>query len=227
MTMITTEHNKMATSYRRRRRKISSDDPLLLSLLGLFLLVLLSCALLPMKSTTVLFVDGFSFVKVGTTEISPITKSSARQHFIDTVTCSRSYSSSSSSSSSSLVQLFASNNDNDDENNNSNNNKSNSFFAQLPSVFSSSSSSNTNDDDITGVIDNDDVDNDDDESSSKFDMAQRIESLKSIVLGAIAGGIGLTPIAYLHYVYFASATEPNGLAQWEFVTDMSSIEAGK
>ena len=224
--MINTETNKMATSYRRRRRKISSGDPLLLSL-ELFLLVL-SCALLPMKSTTVLFVDGFSFVKVGTTEISPITKSSARQHFIDTVTCSRSYSSSSSSSSSSsLVQLFASNNDNDDENNNSNNNKSNSFFAQLPSVFSSSSSSNTNDDDITGVIDNDDVDNDDDESSSKFDMAQRIESLKSIVLGAIAGGIGLTPIAYLHYVYFASATEPNGLAQWEFVTDMSSIEAGK
>ena len=223
--MINTETNKMATSYRRRRRKISSgDDPLLLSLLGLFLLVL-SCALLPMKSTTVLFVDGFSFVKVGTTtEISPITIPSARQHFIDTVTSSR--SSSSSSSSSSLVPLPASNNDNDDENNNSNNNKSNSFFAQLPSVFSSFSS-NKNDDDITGVIDNDDVDNDDDESSSKFDMAQRIESLKSIVLGAIAGGIGLTPIAYLHYVYFASATEPNGLAQWEFVTDMSSIEAGK
>ena len=221
--MINTENNKMATSYRRRRRIISSgDNPLLLSLLGMFLLVL-SCALLPMKSTTVLFVDGFSFVKVGTTEISPITKSSARQHFIDTVTSSK--SSSSSSSSSSLVQLFASNNDNDDENNNSNNNKSNSFFAQLPSVFSSFSS-NKNDDDITGVIDNDDVDNDD-ESSSKFDMAQRIESLKSIVLGAIAGGIGLTPIAYLHYVYFASATEPNGLAQWEFVTDMSSIEAGK
>ena len=218
--MINTETNKMAaSSYRRRRRKISSGDPLLLFLLGLFLLVL-SCALLPMKSTTVLFVDGFSFVKVGTTTvISPITKPSARQHFTDTVTCSR--------SSSSLIQLFASNNDNDDENNNSNNNKSNNFFAQLPSVFSSSSSSNTNDDDITGVIDNDDVDNDDDESSSKFDMAQRIESLKSIVLGAIAGGIGLTPIAYLHYVYFASATEPNGLAQWEFVTDMSSIEAGE
>ena len=176
MTMINTETNKMATSYRRRRRKISSgDNPLLLSLLGMFLLVL-SCALLPMKSTTtVLFVDGFSFVKVGTTEMSPITKPSARQHFIDTVTSSR--SSSSSSSSSSLVQLFASNNDNDDENNNSNNSKSNSFFAQLPSVFSSSSS-NKNDDDITGVIGNDDVDNDsDDESSSKFDMAQRILSL--------------------------------------------------
>ena len=226
--MINTENNKMATSYRRRRRIISSgDNPLLLSLLGMFLLVL-SCALLPMKSTTtVLFVDGFSFVKVGTTtEISPITRPSARQHFIDTVTSSK--SSSSSSSSSSLVQLFASNNDNDDENNNSNNSKSNSFFAQLPSVFSSSSSNKNDDDDITGVIDNDDdVDNDDDESSSKFDMAQRIESLKSIVLGAIAGGIGLTPIAYLHYVYFASTTEPNGLAQWEFVTDMSSIEAGK
>ncbi|MGK3746276.1 MAG: hypothetical protein ACI90V_013138, partial [Bacillariaceae sp.] len=27
--------------------------------------------------------------------------------------------------------------------------------------------------------------------------------------------------------YFAAATESNGLAQWEFVTDMSSIEAGK
>ena len=227
MAMIHTGNNKMTTSNRRRRRRriITSGDPLLLSL---GLLLVLSCAL-PMKATTTLFVDGFSFVKVRTTHISPITRTSAGQHFIDTITCSR--SSSSSSSSSSLVQLFASNNDNDDENNNSNNG-SNSFFdgkfslknlPKLPSVFSSSSSNNSDDDndDITGVIDNDD------ESSSKFDMAQRIESLKSIVLGALAGGIGLTPIAYLHYVYFAAATESNGLAQWEFVTDMSSIEAGK
>ena len=68
--------------------------------------------------------------------------------------------------------------------------------------------------------------NDDNESTesseSKFDMAQRIESLKSVVLGALSGGIAVTPIAYLHYVTFS---EVANTAQWEFTTDMSSLEA--
>eukprot|EP00534_Pseudo-nitzschia_fraudulenta_P009876 CAMPEP_0201169524 /NCGR_PEP_ID=MMETSP0851-20130426/80461_1 /ASSEMBLY_ACC=CAM_ASM_000631 /TAXON_ID=183588 /ORGANISM="Pseudo-nitzschia fraudulenta, Strain WWA7" /LENGTH=244 /DNA_ID=CAMNT_0047451305 /DNA_START=37 /DNA_END=771 /DNA_ORIENTATION=- len=58
---------------------------------------------------------------------------------------------------------------------------------------------------------------------NKFGMAQRIESLKSVVLGALSGGIAVTPIAYLHYVSFA--TGDGSIAQWEFVTDMSSLQA--
>ena len=69
----------------------------------------------------------------------------------------------------------------------------------------------------------DDDDNDNDTGDiNKFDMAQRIESLKSVVLGALSGGVAVTPIAYLHYVYFASN---ESIAQWEFVTDMSSLQA--
>jgi hypothetical protein len=67
--------------------------------------------------------------------------------------------------------------------------------------------------------------NNDDETSediNKFDMAQRIESLKSVVLGALSGGIAVTPIAYLHYV---ATSEVANIAQWEFVTDMSSLQA--
>jgi hypothetical protein len=69
---------------------------------------------------------------------------------------------------------------------------------------------------------NDDETSDNDNDINKFDMAQRIESLKSVVLGALSGGIAVTPIAYLHYV----ATSPvANIAQWEFVTDMSSLQA--
>jgi len=71
-----------------------------------------------------------------------------------------------------------------------------------------------------------DGENDDDISSTsdinKFDMAQRIESLKSVALGALSGGFAVTPVAYLHYVLFSS---PSSIAQWEFVTDMSSLQA--
>jgi len=59
-------------------------------------------------------------------------------------------------------------------------------------------------------------------TESKFDNAQRIESLKSVVLGALSGGIAVTPIAYLHYVF---ASEIANTAQWEFTTDMSSLQA--
>ena len=67
-----------------------------------------------------------------------------------------------------------------------------------------------------------DDNSDESEMDNKFDMAQRIESLKSVVLGALSGGIALTPVAYLHYVMFSDV--PNS-AQWEFTTDMSSLEA--
>jgi len=78
---------------------------------------------------------------------------------------------------------------------------------------------------VFGDNNNNDDDNDDETSENdinKFDTAQRIESLKSVVLGALSGGIAVTPIAYLHYV----ATSPvANTAQWEFVTDMSSLQA--
>ena len=71
--------------------------------------------------------------------------------------------------------------------------------------------------------DGDDNDGDDDTATdSKFGMAQRIESLKSVVLGALAGGVAVTPVAYLHYVYASAAPS---IAQWEFVTDMSALQA--
>lgn len=69
-----------------------------------------------------------------------------------------------------------------------------------------------------------DNDDDDDDDINKFDMAQRIESLKSVVLGALSGGVAVTPIAYLHYVVLAT-NEASSIAQWEFVTDMSSLQA--
>ena len=53
---------------------------------------------------------------------------------------------------------------------------------------------------------------------TKFDMEQRVESLKSVVLGAVAGGIAAAPFSFFHYV--------GNLPQWEFVTDMSSLQAG-
>jgi hypothetical protein len=55
-------------------------------------------------------------------------------------------------------------------------------------------------------------------TATNFDMEQRIESVKAGVLGAIAGGVAVTPVAFFHYV--------GNLPQWELTTDMSSLEAG-
>merc|ERR1712176_506702 len=48
-------------------------------------------------------------------------------------------------------------------------------------------------------------------------MAQRIESGKCVVVGALSGGIAVTPVAYYHYM--------DNLPQWELITDMSSLQA--
>jgi hypothetical protein len=59
-----------------------------------------------------------------------------------------------------------------------------------------------------------------------FDNAQKFESVKSGVVGALAGGIALTPLALLHDTAFGAFSGiVNGPAQWEFDTDMGSIEA--
>lgn len=61
---------------------------------------------------------------------------------------------------------------------------------------------------------------------SDFSFEQRIESLKTLVVGALAGGIALTPFAALHDIVLGGDFVRNGPAQWEFDTDMGSIEAG-
>jgi len=61
-------------------------------------------------------------------------------------------------------------------------------------------------------------------NSDKFSFAQRIESIKTGLVGLFAGGISLTPIAALHDIVFPGDTILQGVAQWEFDTDMGSIE---
>lgn len=59
------------------------------------------------------------------------------------------------------------------------------------------------------------------DEDDKFSFGQRIESLKCVVVGALSGGICLTPITALHDIAFSKG----GAAQWEFDTDMGSLEA--
>ncbi|KAL3787650.1 hypothetical protein HJC23_011798 [Cyclotella cryptica] len=53
----------------------------------------------------------------------------------------------------------------------------------------------------------------------KFSFQQRIESVKTGVLGALAGGIAATPFIALHDI------PSYGLASWEFDTDMGAIQS--
>ena len=59
--------------------------------------------------------------------------------------------------------------------------------------------------------------NDDD----KFSMSQRIESIKCVLVGAISGGITVAPVSAIHNLLL----ESNNIPQWEFDTDMGSLEA--
>jgi hypothetical protein len=53
----------------------------------------------------------------------------------------------------------------------------------------------------------------------------RIESVKSGVAGGVAGAISLAPVAALHNIAYGEESVVNGLAQWEFDTDMGVIQA--
>lgn len=53
----------------------------------------------------------------------------------------------------------------------------------------------------------------------------RIESIKSGVAGGVAGAIALAPMAALHDIAYGEGTVVNGLAQWEFDTDMGVLQA--
>jgi len=63
------------------------------------------------------------------------------------------------------------------------------------------------------------------DDDTKFTFGQRIESIKTGVVGLLAGGIALTPFAAFHDILFSGDTITNGAAQWEFDTDMGSIES--
>ena len=54
------------------------------------------------------------------------------------------------------------------------------------------------------------------ESSNKFDMMQRLESVKCAVVGAVTGSLAAAPVALIHYA--------SSLPQWEFTTDMAAIQ---
>jgi hypothetical protein len=64
-----------------------------------------------------------------------------------------------------------------------------------------------------------------DDNNEKFSFAQRIESTKTGLVGLFAGGIALTPVAAFHDIAFPGDSIPGGAAQWEFDTDMGSIES--
>lgn len=58
-----------------------------------------------------------------------------------------------------------------------------------------------------------------DNKEDKFSFYQRIESIKTAIVGLLSGGILSTPIIALHDI-------PNyGLASWEFDTDMGSLQS--
>jgi hypothetical protein len=68
-----------------------------------------------------------------------------------------------------------------------------------------------------------------DDDVSKFGFGQRIESVKCLALGAVAGSLALAPFSLIGDVFFLNVLAPiqtNGVAQWEFDTDMSALQAG-
>lgn len=82
--------------------------------------------------------------------------------------------------------------------------------------------------DITGfttTIINVDPRSKDPELRNKFSFAQRIESVKTGVVGLLAGGVSLTPFSAFHNLLFADDSIANELAQWEYDTDTGSIAA--
>lgn len=193
-------------------------------------IVSLVCLIMMTNQTLLLFVDGFS-VTPSISSLSSITTRRSKVEATKPIV------------SSSRVQLHANNNPNNNNDDDSAENFLNTFGDKIYSLIDGNSNKEKEDSvNIAIDADNMNTSEDVDDDTNKFDMKQRIESLKSIVLGAIAGGVAVTPIAYLHYVYFTTATavsssslpslftDPsspaNGLAQWEFVTDTSSIEAG-
>ena len=72
--------------------------------------------------------------------------------------------------------------------------------------------------------------NKDDDYNNKFGFGQRIESIKCLVVGAIAGGVAVAPVCAVHNLLFLSIVEPmvltNNVAQWELMNDLAALQAG-
>lgn len=62
------------------------------------------------------------------------------------------------------------------------------------------------------------------DDDDKFSFAQRIESIKAAVVGALSGGTAVAPFGFIHNVLFDDGSSV-GMAQFEFDTDMGSLEA--
>lgn len=67
-------------------------------------------------------------------------------------------------------------------------------------------------------------DDEGDGGEDKFSFAQRIESLKCAVVGAVSGSLCVTLPAAYHHLLYSDTLSVNGMAQWEFDTDMGAIE---
>ena len=74
------------------------------------------------------------------------------------------------------------------------------------------------------IKNNDDDDNNNDKET-QFSFYQRIESIKTALVGLLSGGILSTPVIALHdIVILPNDSTTNGLASWEFDTDMGSLQ---
>jgi hypothetical protein len=57
----------------------------------------------------------------------------------------------------------------------------------------------------------------------KFSFGQRIESIKTAVVGGLSGSVCVTPFTALHDLLL-DGYKTNGVAQWEFDTDMAALQ---
>ncbi len=63
-------------------------------------------------------------------------------------------------------------------------------------------------------------------NEDKFSFRQRIESIKTAVVGLVSGGVASTPFIFLHDVLLpVDSSYTSGLSSWEFDTDMGSLQA--
>lgn len=73
-------------------------------------------------------------------------------------------------------------------------------------------------------------DNNNNNDNNKFDLGQRLESIKCLVVGALAGGIAVAPFCALHHLVLWQTVKPmivtNTVAQWELMNDMAALQAG-
>jgi hypothetical protein len=62
--------------------------------------------------------------------------------------------------------------------------------------------------------------------SEKFSSAQRFESIKSGIVGLIAGGFALAPLTAIHNLVFPIVDGMNTVAQFEYDNDSGSLQGG-